>query len=90
MNRRESRLHDHRSRHYEDAVQNILLIVGILSISGLLSLLATLYFGSTIPGQDTDPGVGHYIPWWHIGIASGVYVVFGLPAWLYFRRKKGR
>ncbi|MDH6247613.1 hypothetical protein [Mycobacterium sp. OTB74] len=97
MNRRESRLHDHRSRHNEDSIQIILLILGVLSFSGFLSLFLTLMYGSSIPGWDTDPeaGEGHPLTHHHLSSldlygAAALYGIVLVAVVLYFKRNKGR
>jgi hypothetical protein len=54
LNTRESRLHDHRNRKSQDAIQRILFVVGTFSFSSVAALLLTLWYGSTVPGRDTD------------------------------------
>jgi hypothetical protein len=52
MNQRETRLHDHRNRKYQDVMQLTLFVLSIFSFSGVLSLIFTLYYGPSIPGWD--------------------------------------
>lgn len=83
MNRRESRLHDHRSRHSQDTIQNVLLIVGVLSFSGVISLVLTMAYGADMPGWFVDPKKDGKLlsnPWDEINIAVAIvayiFVIF--------------
>lgn len=93
MNRRESRLHDHRSRHYEDSIQKILLFVGVVSFSGFLSLVLTVTYGANIPGWDTDTDGGdghplkHHFSWPDIIGASALYLLVVAVVVIYFKRE---
>lgn len=54
LNQRETRLHDHRNRKYQDIIQLTLFILSIFSFSGVMALFFTLWYGPAVPGWDPD------------------------------------
>ena len=90
MNTREARLHDHRNRKYQEVIQYILFAVGTFSFSGVVVLFLTVWYGSTLPGWDTDvKQQGHY-SYRELFIVIGIYSAFVLVGFLTFRYTKRR
>lgn len=89
MNIRENRLHDYRNRNYQDVIQNILLLVGIFSLSGVATLLLTVYYGTEVPGKNTkiEPSLRPF-PWNELIFVVALYSVVVGIVWLVFRKAR--
>jgi hypothetical protein len=91
MNTHEARLHDHRNRKYQNTVQIILFLVGTFSFSSVAALFLTVWYGSNIPGKDTDPPIDstwswHY--WDAVWVIAAYLVVVGVGYWYLYKRSK--
>jgi hypothetical protein len=90
MNTRESRLHDHRNRKYQEVIQYILFAVGTFSFSGVVVLFLEVWYGSTMPGWDTDVKEQRHYSYEGLFIVIGIYSVFVLVGFLIFWYTKRR